>query len=138
MHAQELYIEKPGESPVCHAVETIRPHRRGVLMKIVGIDSRTDAERLVGSMLSVPETALPPLGEHEFYYYEVIGFRVETATGAHVGTITDTFHTGSNDVWVVRAGDHEHLIPVIADVVRRIDRSHGTVVIEPIEGMLDS
>ena len=54
-----------------------------------------------------------------------------------LGTIASTFSTGTNDVWVVRGPDREHLIPVIADVVRTIDASARRVVIEPLPGLLD-
>ena len=49
----------------------------------------------------------------------------------------ETFSTGLNDVWVVEAGEREWLIPVIADVVRAIDRAARRIVIEPIPGLLD-
>ena len=45
--------------------------------------------------------------------------------------------TGSNDVLVVRDGTREHLIPVIADVIRTIDFDAGRVVITPIAGLLE-
>ena len=52
-------------------------------------------------------------------------------------TVRETFSTGVNDVWVVEGGERERLIPVIADVVRAIDRPARRIVIEPIPGLLD-
>jgi tRNA (guanine37-N1)-methyltransferase len=92
----------------------------------------TAPRRLVGSRIVVRAAELPPPGEDEFYYHEVAGFRVETTAGEPVGTIEETFPTGLNHVWVVRDGEREHLIPVIADVVRAIDRPARRVVIEPM------
>jgi ribosomal 30S subunit maturation factor RimM len=37
----------------------------------------------------------------------------------------------------VRDGAREHLIPVIADVIRRVDLAAGRIVIDPIEGLLE-
>jgi 16S rRNA processing protein RimM len=65
------------------------------------------------------------------------GFRVETVDGRVVGEITDTMHTGTTDVWIVRAQAREHLIPVVRDVVVSIDRAARRVVITPITGLLD-
>jgi 16S rRNA processing protein RimM len=135
--APELYFESPGRPPERHAIEVVRPGRGGLLIKVAGLDTRTTAESVVGMIVSLPEEQLPAPDAHEFYYYEVVGFRVLTTGGEEIGTIRETFHTGSNDVWVVRNGPREHLIPVIADVVRAIDRAAGTVTIEPLTGLLD-
>src|SRR5437867_3186311 len=80
---------------------------------------------------------LPPPAEDEFYYHEVVGFRVETTGGEPLGAVAETFTTGLNDVWVVRGSGREHLIPVIADVVRALDRATRRIVIEPLPGLLD-
>jgi len=114
------------------------PHGRGlVLVALAGVGDREAAEALVGSRVLVRTADLPPAADDEFYYYEVVGFRVETAGGEQVGTLVATLATGANDVWVVHAAGREHLIPVVADVVRAIDRAGRRVVIEPPPGLLD-
>jgi 16S rRNA processing protein RimM len=119
-------------------VRSAAPHGRGVvLVALDGVADRTAAEALIGSRLLVRTTDLAPAADGEFYYHEVEGFTVETTTGAWLGTIAETFTTGLNDVWVVRDGRREYLIPVIADVVRALDRDAGRVVIEPMPGLLD-
>lgn len=62
---------------------------------------------------------------------------METAEGRLVGTITDVLQPGANDVYVVTTDTGEVLIPVVADVVQRIDPLSGLVVITPLAGMLD-
>jgi 16S rRNA processing protein RimM len=104
---------------------------------VEGVTDRTAAEMLVGARVVVRAGDLPRPGDDEFYYHEVVGYRVETDDGQRLGTITETFDTGTNDVWVVHDDGREHLIPVIADVVRRLDHDARLVVIEPIPGLLD-
>ena len=114
------------------------PHGRGlVLLELEGITDRTAAEALLRARVLVPATALPPLEAHEFYYHEIEGFRVETTDGRHLGEVAETFATGLNDVLVVRGTGREYLIPVIADVVKTIDRDARRIVIEPLPGLLD-
>jgi 16S rRNA processing protein RimM len=113
-------------------------HARGlVLVGLEGVEDRTTAEALVGARVLVSRADLPPPGEDEFYYHEVEGFAVVTTGGEPVGAIVSTFSTGTNDVWVVQGAGREHLIPVIADVVRVLDRRGRRVVIEPMPGLLD-
>src|SRR5712664_2901548 len=77
------------------------PGRR-VLIALAGVDDRRAAEALVGARVLVRTTDLPPPAEDEFYYHEVVGFRVETTGGESLGAVAETFPTGLNDVWVVR------------------------------------
>jgi 16S rRNA processing protein RimM len=136
--ARRLYIGPPGGGEAQpRAVEAMRPHRYGLLVKLAGIDDRTAAGALVGCEAALPEAALPAPRDGEFYYYEIVGYRVRTTAGAEVGTVRETFPAGGNDVWVVAQGPREHLIPVVAEVVRGIDRTARTVTIDPPPGLLD-
>jgi 16S rRNA processing protein RimM len=119
-------------------VVSAAPHARGlVLVALDGVTDRDAAEALVGARLLVRADELPPPAADEFYYHEVVGFRVETTDGRCLGTVDATFSTGVNDVLVVRDGEREHLIPVIADVVRAIERGPRRIVIEPMPGLLE-
>jgi len=62
---------------------------------------------------------------------------VETVEWRSLGVVEIIITTGSNDVCVVHGDDGEHLIPLIADVVRDIDLASGRLVIDPIPGLLD-
>ncbi len=108
-----------------------------VLVSLDGVHDRTAAEALVGSRVLVPRADLPPPEPDEFYHHDLLGFRVVTVDGRDLGTIAETMVTGLNDVWIVRDGRREHLIPVIADVVREIDREAGRITIDPMSGLLD-
>ena len=131
-----IFLERDGRRTAARVLSAA-PHGRSVLLVgLEGIDGRTAAERLVGTRVLVPADDLPPAAGDEFYWHEVAGFSVETSAGRPLGTIAETFSTGLNDVWVVRDGGREHLIPVIADVVRAIVRPARRVVIEPIPGLL--
>ena len=115
----------------------VRPHAAFLLLKFKGIDSRDHAETLRDSVLLVAAEILPPLQEGEFYYYQVIGLPVRTTSDEMVGTITQVFSTGGHDVWVVRNGKKEYLIPVVEDIVQTIDIENRRVIIAPPEGLLE-
>jgi 16S rRNA processing protein RimM len=80
---------------------------------------------------------VPPAKPGEFYYYEAIGCAVFLSDGTRLGTIEEIFSNGAHDVWVVRDGEREFLIPVIEDVVKAMDLAARRVTIEPIPGLLD-
>src|SRR5438067_1764793 len=79
-------------------IASAAPHGRGlVLVALTGVGDRAAAEALVGSRVLVRTADLPPAADDEFYYYEVVGFRVETAGGEQLGTLVATLATGAND-----------------------------------------
>lgn len=113
------------------------PHGGIVLVGLDGIDTRTAAEELRGVNVLVPLDELPPPGPDEFYWQELLGFVVETVGGDRVGQVAGTMTTGLHDVWIVREGEREHLLPVVAEVVREIDRAGRRIVITPLPGLLE-
>jgi len=75
---RRVLIEHAG---ACRELEVVSatPHGRGlVLLTLAGVDDRRAAEALVGARVLVRAADLPPPAEDEFYYHEVVGFRVET------------------------------------------------------------
>jgi 16S rRNA processing protein RimM len=120
-----------------HRIIGLRPHKRFVLLTLEGCNSMTAAQGLVGSEVCVPEADLPAPGPDEVYHYELLGMTVVTTAGTTIGEVTEVIPAGSNDVCVVHGAGGEHLIPLVADVVRRVDRDGCRLVIEPLPGLLD-
>jgi 16S rRNA processing protein RimM len=116
----------------------VRRHKRFLLLTLDGCDSLAAAEALVGCELCVAVDDLPPLRADEVYHYELIGMAVVTTTGESLGSVAQVLTTGANDVCIVRDGAAEHLIPLVASVVREIDRAARRVVVEPLPGLLDA
>lgn len=118
---------------------SVRPHKRVLLAQFEGVDSANAAEELVGSTVSVARRELPALAPDQVYYVELVGCAVRTEDGTSLGTVARVFPTGSNDVCEVRDGAREYLIPLIADVVVRLDVTspERVLIIRPIPGLLD-
>jgi 16S rRNA processing protein RimM len=102
-----------------------------------GIGDADAAEALRGSAVMVVAADLPPLKEGEFYYFQLAGAEVMLTDGRRLGTIEDIMSTGAHDVWVVRDGEREVLVPVISDVVKAMDLGARRVTIEAVPGLLD-
>lgn len=102
-----------------------------------GIDDANAAEALRNAIVMLAEEDVPPARAGEFYYYEAIGCEVFLTDGARLGTIEEIFSNGAQDIWVVRDGKREVLVPVIEDVVKATDFAARRVTIEPIPGLLD-
>ena len=102
-----------------------------------GINDVNAAEALRGCAVLAAAVELPPLREGEFYYFQIAGAEVMLTDGRRLGIIEDVMSTGAHDVWVVRDGAREVLVPVIADVVKVMDLKARVVTIEAVPGLLD-
>lgn len=106
-------------------------------LELEGIENREQARALQGGRIKIPRDQAMPLAEDEFYHFEIIGFEVITNTGQSVGRVEEVMSFPANDVLLVRNSQREHLIPVIKDVVKKIDRAAQQIKIEVIDGLLD-
>lgn len=135
-HLDEAILLKDGR-PTAVRVASVRPHGNGMLIKLVGIDSKTSAMQWRGADLAVPRGRAAALPQGRHYVFDIVGLRVVTEDGQEVGTVQEILRTGSNDVYVVRGSGREHLIPAISSVVIAIDPAAGCMVIRPLAGLLD-
>jgi 16S rRNA processing protein RimM len=117
-------------------IDSSRPHKQHLLIKLAGIATREDAEKLRGRDLTIPRSDIRTLSDGEYYAFELIDLEVVTTDGNHVGRIVDLMTTAGNDVYVVQGPRGEVLIPAIENVVKSIDIENGKMVIEAIEGLL--
>ena len=117
-------------------IESCRPHKQHLVVKLDTIDSVEDAERLRGQDLTIPSSELSRLPEGQYYTFQIIGLDVLTTEGQYLGQVTDIMATAGNDVYIVEGEGGEILIPAIEDVVKSIDLDKGEMVIEAIEGLL--
>jgi 16S rRNA processing protein RimM len=119
-------------------VATARRHKKFVLLRLEGISTAEQAESLVGRTVAVRHEDLPPPGADEVYHVDLIGCAVRTDGGEELGTVREMIATGSNDVCVVRGRGREHLIPLVGDVIERIDLVHREIVVRPVPGLLET
>ena len=108
-----------------------------VRIRLDGVEDREQAAALRNEWILTREERLPKLPEGEFYRFQLLGLRVAGTNGQELGTIEDVFSTPENDVYVVRSGGREVLIPAVDDVVLGIDLKAGLVTVEVIPGLLD-
>ena len=106
-----------------------------LVIKIRGIDRVDQAESIAGQEICVRKTDLDPTDDEEYYWHELIGLAVVDETGASVGVLSSIIPTGSNDVYVVTAGDNEILLPATVDVVREVDLEKGVMTVRLPEVM---
>jgi 16S rRNA processing protein RimM len=115
----------------------VKPHKNQLLIRLEGIDGINEAEKWIGSIVSVAEANLPALSADEYYFYQVVGLDVFDTQGNHIGKITRLTSTPGGDLYVVEGEGKEHWIPATKEIIEKIDFDSGKVIINPPEGLLD-
>lgn len=112
-------------------------HGKKALITLESFNNINQVEHLVGREIYVKREQLPELPEGEYYWCDLIGLKVQTTHGEYLGELSDILATGSNDVYMVRTGEKEYLIPAVEDIVTDINIVEGTMTVDPPEGLLD-
>ena len=121
-------------------MESARRHKNFILLTFEGYNNINLVESFKEGMLKVTKDQLidDELEENEYYYFEIIGCKVYSEEGEHLGEITDILETGANDVWELKdLKGKKYYIPYIEDVVKEIDVDEKKITIHVMEGLLE-
>ena len=130
-----LYFDKKGEKSIS---VSCRPNGNMVIMKVQGIDTVEEASKLRNKVIYMKrsEAKLP---KGKYFIAELIDCKVIDADNEDkvYGILSDVSETGANDVWHIKQGDKEYLIPAIPPVVISTDVVEGIIKIRPLKGIFD-
>ena len=130
-----IVVEAPGRKAAEYTIEAAQPYKNIVRIAFAGVGDRNTAEALVGANLFLTRAALPPTDPETWYWCDLIGLAVYDRQGQFLGRVESMIETGSNDVFVVRNGKAERLIPAIESVVREIDLAESRMIVDLPEGL---
>lgn len=117
-------------------ITTVRFQQGRPIIGITGISSISEAERLAGYELRVPESEQAALPEGTYYHHQLIGCEVVTRGGDLVGRVADVQGSGEATRLVVRSTRAEVLIPLVQPICE-IDVESKRIVIDPPAGLLE-
>jgi 16S rRNA processing protein RimM len=79
-----------------------------------------------GAALEVPRDRLGPVGDDEYYVFQLVGLRVEEEGGDTLGTVTDVAPGVANDVLELDTG---LALPMVEECVREVDLAGSRIVV---------
>lgn len=112
-------------------LKTIRSDNKGgAVARFAEVADRTAAEKLRGTALTVPRSAMPKLSEGEYYHADLIGLAAVNLDGEPIGQVAGIENYGAGDILDIEAPDGRRaMVPMTAAAVPEWDDTR--VVIDP-------
>jgi 16S rRNA processing protein RimM len=134
---EEVKLQRDGRTLGEYRVERVQIGNAEVFVKFQGVDDRNQAETLRGAGLMISREARVPAPVDQYYYFEIIGLPAYSEAGEPLGEIVDIETFPAHDVWVIRHGDRERLVPAVKAFIKDVDVQNRRVVIAPIPGLFE-
>ena len=100
---------------------TMKSLRNGIA-RFAEVPDRNAAERLRGTLLTVPRSALPPLEEGEYYHADILGLPCISTAGEALGMVVAIDDFGAGDVIEIERPDKKRfMVPMRAPAVPEWD-----------------
>ena len=111
-------------------IENARIDARYAYLKLRGIDTRDDAEKLRGTLLYIDRAHAAKLPEGAFYIQDLIGCTVKDDTGKALGILQDILQNGAADVYVVKLEKGTCMFPAVGHIVLVRDIENGVITVD--------
>ncbi len=127
-----LYVDKT-HWPI--EVERARVHKNMVILKFHGVTDVPSALAMRNAVLYVDRNDVQ-LPEGSFFLSDIYGLEVRDAkSGAALGKVDDILTLPAGNVYVVRGGGRELMIPAVPEFIAETDVDGGYLLVNLIEGM---
>jgi 16S rRNA processing protein RimM len=126
------------DDPRSFDIVSLRPQRTDYLIHLAGVDTRNDAEALVGVQFVIEKADRRDLDEDEWWIEDVVGCHVFDIAGERIGEVTGVVVGSSQDRLVVDTDDGRRgEIPLVDPLVPTVDIELRRVVVDLPEGLIE-
>lgn len=127
-----LYVDKT-HWPI--RVERARVHKNMVILKLEGVTDVPGALAMRNAILYIDRNDAD-LPEGSFFLADIMGLEVRDAqSGEVLGQIADILTLPANNVYVVRGGPREIMIPAVPQFIAETNVEGGYLRVNMIEGL---
>jgi len=135
---KKIFLKGPTDKITSFSVEQAKKYKKGIIVKLKGIETREEAKKYINSPVMVSEDALPPLKEGEYYVKDLIGMDVISVSGKFIGKLKDVMILPNYDLYIINYNEYEFYLPAIKDIIVKIDERQRKIFVNPPEGLLSN
>ena len=131
-----ILIEERGDL-IPYFIESQKITGDKMFVRLQDVNKMEQAVVFLGKAVFLPNELLPQLKDNEFYYKEIIGFKLIDAEKGEIGAISDVLEYPTQAVIQVMKEGKEILIPIHDDIIKKVDKKSKTLNINAPEGLID-
>jgi 16S rRNA processing protein RimM len=137
---KQLWLSAENSTAVAEfGLEDFWFHKGRVVLKFLGVDSISEAERLAGMLVQISRETRSNLDPGSFYVGDLIGSQVRDISQNRIlGTIEDVDqNAGAAPMLLVRQREKEYDIPFAEEFIVKFDTQAKLLELKLPEGLLD-
>ena len=134
---ESVYLDVYGERIPFFITDIELKTRNSAIFSFADVISSDEAEEYLGREMYLPMTTLPALSGKQFYFHEVEGFTVIDVRYGNLGIVENILDLNQQALFQIRSGEKEILIPVVDQIIKKVDREKKILNIEAPEGLID-
>ena len=102
--------------------------------KFFGFDSSHTAKKIVGMTIFVKASIDAKIN---WISKEILGFKVIDDSGIIIGFVNDVMWLPNYDAYIIQDENKEYIIPIIPEIVEKVDYKNETIIIKVMDGLLN-
>ena len=131
-----LLIEDRGNL-IPYFIENQKINGDKMIVQLQDVKKVEQAVTFMGKAVFLPNEFMPELDEDDFYYKEIIGFKMIDELKGEIGEISDVLEYPTQAVIQVMKDGKEILIPIHDDIIQKVNKKAKTLTVKAPEGLID-
>jgi 16S rRNA processing protein RimM len=116
---------------VVRVVAEGRAQGRELVVRLEGIEDRPAAQELVGAVIEVARSELPPTRKREYYRADLVGLAVVNRQGVELGVLAYFVDAANGAMMVIKhAASAERWVPATPEYLWAVDLTAGRIVVD--------
>lgn len=108
-----------------------------MFVRFQDVKTMEQAVSFLGMAVYLPNEMLPELDDNDFYFKEIVGFKLVDEKFGEVGVISDVLEYPTQAVIQVMKDGKEILIPIHDDIIRKVNKKSKVLNVNAPEGLID-
>lgn len=108
-----------------------------MIMQLQDVKKVEQAVAFMGKAVFLPNELMPELEDDDFYFQEIVGFKMVDVLKGEIGEISDVLEYPTQAVIQVMKDGKEILIPIHDDIIQKVDKKAKILTVKAPEGLID-